>query len=46
MMPMTVNGWPWMKMAGWSCRFDIPSWAAAVAPITATFWARDSWNWL
>jgi hypothetical protein len=46
MMPMTVNGWPWMKMAGWSARPEIPSWLAAAAPMTATCCARDSWNWL
>ena len=44
MMPMTVNGWPSTKMAGWFCRLEIPSWAAAVWLTTATFCARAWWN--
>ena len=35
-MPITVNGWPPMKMAGSFTRLEMPSWAAAVLPSTAT----------
>jgi hypothetical protein len=45
-IPITVNGWPPMKMAGWSCKFVICRLAAALPPMTATSCACTSWNWL
>src|ERR1022692_138788 len=46
MTPMTVKGWPPMKMAGCCCKLEMPRSAAVVWPMIATFCACAWWNWL
>ena len=46
LIPITVKGWPSTKIAGSLCRLVIPRLAAAARPMTATFCACVSWNWL